>query len=92
MPSSTKTITPFARQIESPLIKNKIKVLQINLGRKCNLACTHCHVEASPKRTEELSAEICQQLVELIYDLMHIDLDVMGSPLWGTPRTNPQTP
>jgi radical SAM/Cys-rich protein len=40
--------------------------LQINLGKRCNLACTHCHVEASPQRTEELSPEICNQLVELI--------------------------
>ena len=85
MPPRTKTITPFARQIESPLIKNKIEVLQINLGRKCNLACTHCHVEASPKRTEELSAEVCQQLVELINRFPQIQtVDLTG----GAPEMN----
>ena len=85
MPPRTKTITPFVRQIESPLIKNKIEVLQINLGRKCNLACTHCHVEASPKRTEELSAEVCQQLVELINRFPQIQtVDLTG----GAPEMN----
>ena len=85
MPPRTKTITPFVRQIESPLIKNKIEVLQINLGRKCNLACTHCHVEASPKRTEELSSEVCQQLVELINRFPQIQtVDLTG----GAPEMN----
>ena len=86
MSSRTETIfTPFARQIESPLVKNKIEVLQINLGRKCNLACTHCHVEASPKRTEELSPEVCQQLVELINRFPQIKtVDLTG----GAPEMN----
>ena len=60
------TITPFTRKINSTLTKEKVAVLQINLGRKCNLACTHCHVEASPKRTEELSPEVCEQIIALI--------------------------
>ncbi len=78
-------ITPFARQIESPLFKEKITVLQINLGRKCNLACTHCHVEASPKRTEELSPEVCQQLIELINRFPQIEtVDLTG----GAPEMN----
>ncbi|MGL5074287.1 MAG: arsenosugar biosynthesis radical SAM (seleno)protein ArsS, partial [Waterburya sp.] len=34
-------VIPFTKKIVAPLTKNKITVLQINLGRKCNLACTH---------------------------------------------------
>lgn len=64
--SSSTKITPFQNKLNGPLSKNKITVLQINLGRRCNLACTHCHVEASPTRTEELQPEICQQLLQLI--------------------------
>jgi radical SAM/Cys-rich protein len=60
------SVTPFQHKLKAPLTKSKIKVLQINLGRRCNLACTHCHVEASPNRTEELSPEICAQLIQLI--------------------------
>lgn len=81
----TASITPFSKRIESPLTKDKITVLQINLGRKCNLACTHCHVEASPKRTEELSPEVCQQLVELINRFPQIQtVDLTG----GAPEMN----
>lgn len=78
-------ITPFSRKLNSPLTKNKITVLQINLGKRCNLACTHCHVEAGPKRTEELSPEICNQLIELIYKFPQIKIvDLTG----GAPEMN----
>lgn len=65
-PQPNLAITPFREKLNSPLTKRKITVLQINLGKRCNLACTHCHVEASPKRTEELSPKICDQLIEVI--------------------------
>ncbi len=78
-------VTPFAEKIVTPLNKQKITVLQINLGRRCNLACTHCHVEASPKRTEELSPEICQQLIEVINSFPQIEtVDLTG----GAPEMN----
>jgi radical SAM/Cys-rich protein len=64
--SPNSAITPFAKKLNFPLIKKPISVLQINLGKRCNLACSHCHVEASPQRTEELSPEICNQLIQLI--------------------------
>lgn len=84
--STIKTsLTPFAHKINSSLGKDKITVLQINLGRKCNLACTHCHVEASPKRTEELSPQVAQQLIELINRFPQIKtVDLTG----GAPEMN----
>ncbi|NEQ21856.1 MAG: DUF3641 domain-containing protein, partial [Microcoleus sp. SIO2G3] len=78
-------VTPFRKKLNEPLTKNPIKVLQINLGKRCNLACTHCHVEASPKRTEELSPEVCDQLVEIIYRFPQIKIvDLTG----GAPEMN----
>jgi radical SAM/Cys-rich protein len=78
-------VTPFRKKLNSPLTKSKITVLQINLGKRCNLACTHCHVEASPKRTEELSPEVCNQLIELIYRFPQIKIvDLTG----GAPEMN----
>ncbi|MGL5034714.1 MAG: radical SAM protein, partial [Microcystaceae cyanobacterium] len=72
-------IATFSQKLKSSLTKQKITVLQINLGKRCNLACNHCHVEASPKRTEELSPEICQQLVELIQKFPQIEtVDLTG--------------
>ncbi|MBD2346824.1 arsenosugar biosynthesis radical SAM (seleno)protein ArsS [Anabaena subtropica] len=87
--SSTTTIntkiTPFKSKLSSPLVKQEINILQINLGKRCNLACTHCHVEAGPKRTEELSTEVCQQLIELIYRFPQIQtVDLTG----GAPEMN----
>ncbi len=78
-------ITPFHEKIGAPLSKQQITVLQINLGKRCNLACTHCHVEAGPKRTEELSDEITAQLVELIRRSPQIEtVDLTG----GAPEMN----
>jgi radical SAM/Cys-rich protein len=72
-------IVHFRQKLASPLTKKQITVLQINLGKRCNLACTHCHVEASPKRTEELSPEVCGQLIELIYKFPQIKtVDLTG--------------
>jgi radical SAM/Cys-rich protein len=80
-----KSITPFSQKLNHPLSKNKITVLQINLGKRCNLACNHCHVEASPKRTEELTPEICDQLIELIHKFPQIKIvDLTG----GAPEMN----
>ncbi|ELS03493.1 putative Fe-S oxidoreductase [Xenococcus sp. PCC 7305] len=79
------SLTRFCDKITTPLTKNKITVLQINLGRKCNLACTHCHVEAGPKRTEELSPEVCQQIIEIINRFPQIEtVDLTG----GAPEMN----
>ncbi len=78
-------ITPFRKKLNAPLTKNPITVLQINLGKRCNLACSHCHVEASPKRTEELTPEICDQLIELIHQFPQIKIvDLTG----GAPEMN----
>jgi radical SAM/Cys-rich protein len=78
-------ITPFKNKLNSPLAKKGISVLQINLGKRCNLACTHCHVEAGPKRTEELSPEVCEQLISLIHKFPEIQIvDLTG----GAPEMN----
>jgi radical SAM/Cys-rich protein len=72
-------IAPFAKKLDLPLTKKQITVLQINLGKRCNLACSHCHVEASPRRTEELSPEVCNQLIELIEKFPQIKIvDLTG--------------
>lgn len=83
--SEKLAVSNFSKKLSTPLTKNQIQVLQINLGKRCNLACNHCHVEAGPKRTEELSPEICQQLIELIYQFPQIEMiDLTG----GAPEMN----
>ncbi|MCG6136417.1 MAG: arsenosugar biosynthesis radical SAM protein ArsS [Nostoc sp. LLA-1] len=81
----TISTTPFEDKLSSPLTKKQISVLQINLGKRCNLACTHCHVEASPKRTEEISPQICEDLISLIHKFPQIQIvDLTG----GAPEMN----
>lgn len=79
------SVKAFKERVSTPLTKQKITTLQINLGKRCNLACSHCHVEASPKRTEELSPEICNQLIEVINKFPQIQtVDLTG----GAPEMN----
>ncbi|NJL00445.1 MAG: radical SAM/Cys-rich domain protein [Spirulinaceae cyanobacterium SM2_1_0] len=82
---SRQAAIPFRDRLAEPLSKQSIRVLQVNLGRRCNLACTHCHVEAGPKRTEELQPEICQQLIQIIQQFPQLQtLDLTG----GAPEMN----
>jgi radical SAM/Cys-rich protein len=48
------------------LERGPLHTLQINVGRKCNQACRHCHVEAAPWRTEMMSAETACRIGEWI--------------------------
>jgi len=41
-------------------------VLQLNLTRRCNIACHHCHVESSPKRSEAMSQAAVDRALELL--------------------------
>ena len=48
----------FARELSErglgPLLRDPARTLQVNVGKRCDLACHHCHVEAGPKRTEAI--------------------------------------
>ncbi len=84
-PLSISSVTPFDIKVGTQLKKRPISVLQVNLGRRCNLSCSHCHVEAGPKRTEELSPLVCEQLIEIIQRFEQIKtVDLTG----GAPEMN----
>ena len=40
-----------------------LDTLQINIGYKCNQACSHCHVDASPSRKEMMSDDIIKYII-----------------------------
>lgn len=48
------------------LRRGGLQVLQVNVGRKCNQACHHCHVEAAPWRTEMMNEEVALRVGEWI--------------------------
>jgi radical SAM/Cys-rich protein len=63
-----------------------IETLQVNVGRLCNQACLHCHVGASPVRTESMSREVAAACVALLEREPRIRvLDITG----GAPELNP---
>ncbi len=50
-----------------PKIKRDyLETLQINIGYKCNQACSHCHVDSSPNRTEMMSNDIIELIPKVI--------------------------
>jgi radical SAM/Cys-rich protein len=72
-------VTPFHQRLDAPLTKQPIATLQVNLGKRCNLACTHCHVDASPHRTEEMSDPVVDRVIKLIQAFPQIEtVDLTG--------------
>jgi radical SAM/Cys-rich protein len=51
------TLPLLLRSDFPPLRRRAVDTLQVNLGYRCNQSCLHCHVNAGPHRTEEMSAE-----------------------------------
>jgi radical SAM/Cys-rich protein len=49
-----------------PLARTRVTSLQVNVGRLCNMACHHCHVDAGPRRTEIMGWPVVQRIVELL--------------------------
>jgi len=90
--TSFDTQDPFAACLSEhgqSLTRRSVTTLQLNLGKMCNLACHHCHVEAGPGRTEimtwETAARIFDWLDEYRAELAIEVLDLTG----GAPEMNP---
>jgi radical SAM/Cys-rich protein len=68
-----------------PLTAKGIDILQINVGRVCNLACRHCHVHAGPSRTESMSRPVMEKCLEILKAYPISTIDITG----GSPEMNP---
>ena len=60
------------------LKRRAVDVLQVNLGRYCNLACIHCHVEAGPTRKEMMSRENVDAVLRFLQGTTIPTLDITG--------------
>ncbi|HDK7167742.1 TPA: arsenosugar biosynthesis radical SAM protein ArsS [Clostridium botulinum] len=60
-------------------------IMQINIGKLCNLACKHCHVEAGPSRTEIMNLETMKDCLQVFKENNFSILDITG----GAPEMNP---
>ena len=70
-----------------PLVADGIDIMQVNVGKLCNMTCQHCHVDAGPDRKEE---NMDLETVELCLDALRSSntiktLDLTG----GAPEMNP---
>jgi len=61
-------IYPLIKDTDFPQITRlSIRTLQVNLGYKCNQSCLHCHVNASPKRTEMMNKDTIDEVINFSY-------------------------
>ena len=60
------------------LRRGQLQTLQINVGRKCNQTCTHCHVDAAPWRTEMMPESVAQRVGVWIREHRPAVVDITG--------------
>ncbi|UCC94187.1 MAG: arsenosugar biosynthesis radical SAM protein ArsS [Thermoplasmata archaeon] len=63
----------------------RIDTLQVNVGRKCNQACAHCHQEAGPDRDELMDWGTMEQVIAAADVMGDVLVDITG----GAPELNP---
>jgi len=78
---------PLLDKIRFPAIRRaKLETLQVNVGYRCNQSCFHCHVNAGPNRTEEMTAEVADTVLAFVERRRIKTLDITG----GAPELNAQ--
>jgi radical SAM/Cys-rich protein len=79
-------ILPLLRHNHFPdIARGALTTLQVNLGYRCNQSCLHCHVAASPTRTEEMDRETIDTVIAFLQAAGIETLDLTG----GAPELNP---
>jgi radical SAM/Cys-rich protein len=67
------------------LRRTRTEIFQLNLGKLCNLTCTHCHVNAGPKRREIIARETVDQILDWLAEAEIPTVDLTG----GAPEMAP---
>jgi radical SAM/Cys-rich protein len=81
-----RDMLPLLDAIAFPAVRRgQLETLQINVGYRCNQSCFHCHVNAGPTRTEEMSGEVADTVLEFLQWRRVGRLDITG----GAPELNP---
>ena len=75
----------LARSQCSPLVADGIEILQVNVGKLCNMTCRHCHVDAGPDRREIMDRQTIDACLAAIATASITTLDLTG----GAPEMNP---
>ena len=85
VPDCGPQFSEILKQHNLELLHSKPSELQINLGKLCNLACHHCHVDAGPKRKEIMTWETMQKILKWAKKSNIKRVDLTG----GAPELNP---
>jgi radical SAM/Cys-rich protein len=91
---ATLEALPLARRFDdavaaaghSPLRAGEITVLQLNVGKRCNQACRHCHVDAGPDRTEVMRDDVIEAALRFLERSDIPTVDITG----GAPELHPR--
>lgn len=75
----------FGEMLRKPLHSESIQIMQLNVGRRCNQTCKHCHVEAGPHRTEVMGRAIFEKCLQILVKHPIGTIDITG----GAPEMNP---
>jgi len=81
-----RDLLPRLKAIPFPALRRgRLDTLQVNVGYRCNQSCFHCHVNAGPNRTEEMSGAVAETVLEFLARRRIKTLDITG----GAPELNP---
>jgi radical SAM/Cys-rich protein len=76
---------PLLKDSDFPaLSRTRLSTLQVNLGYRCNQSCLHCHVNAGPKREEQMDRETVDLVLQTLHRRKLSSLDLTG----GAPELN----
>jgi radical SAM/Cys-rich protein len=75
----------LARHGIRALSRKAVATIQVNVGKLCNQACHHCHVDAGPRRTERMTRATADRVIEVIAASPRVGtIDITG----GAPELN----
>lgn len=88
--SSDDSAGSFAERLKRdgilPLKADGVGILQLNITRKCNLACRHCHGQAGPDQSLHMMDDVLERCVEVADHPSIHTLDITG----GAPELHPR--
>ena len=85
LPIASSHFAQILQQHSLTLQHGKTEVLQINVGKKCNQTCAHCHVNAGPGRTEVMTRDTMARVLDWLSKTDIPTVDITG----GAPELNP---
>ena len=83
LPSFDATLAEHGQAVLRAL---RVDTLQVNVGKLCNQTCAHCHVDAGPARTEIMTRETVEAVLDAVRRYPELRaVDITG----GAPEMNP---